>query len=341
MKQGNEAKQAAAFQTYTLSSLSEEQRTPPPFIVEGLIPVGLSFLAGAPKSRKSFLALQLASSVGAGVPFLGFRTNPCSVLYLDLEGSPSRTSQRAERMRIPVPDSVSIAHRIPHRLTDKPSLVDDIQALHHQQPDVGLVIIDTLSRAKGAIKSGGQSAYDLDVMILEPIQRMALDERIAILFVHHYRKGSGMNSDPFERVNGTTGIVGSADSVLNLTLEGRREDGRAVLEYTPRDARGGQLRLSFDEVFGEWVLQTERAGEDNPILRWVIQNCPPRLREAEFHAYTDVFQDATGRFSENAGAKVREALEPFVEELFEKHGIAIQLGVLSHNRRGVRLFNVQ
>ena len=45
---------------YELCDLTDEERQPPEFIVDGLLPVGLTFLSGAPKIRKSFLALQLA-----------------------------------------------------------------------------------------------------------------------------------------------------------------------------------------------------------------------------------------------------------------------------------------
>lgn len=83
------------FDFYTYGQLSEEEKQPPEFIVSGMIPVGLTFISGAPKLRKSFLALNLAAAVGSGADFLGYRTKQCSVAYLDLEGSKYRVSQRA------------------------------------------------------------------------------------------------------------------------------------------------------------------------------------------------------------------------------------------------------
>ena len=58
-----------SFNFFTISNLTEEEKTPPEFIVESLVPVGLTFISGAPKLRKSFLALQLASAVATGTDF--------------------------------------------------------------------------------------------------------------------------------------------------------------------------------------------------------------------------------------------------------------------------------
>ena len=46
----------AAIGFYTVPDLTEEERRPPEFFVAEMIPVGLTFLAGAPKTRKSYFA---------------------------------------------------------------------------------------------------------------------------------------------------------------------------------------------------------------------------------------------------------------------------------------------
>ena len=73
-----------SFNLFSYSMLTDEDKTPPEFIVDGLIPVGLTFLSGAPKLRKSFLALQLASAVATGTDFLsslcGAKANEADVV---------------------------------------------------------------------------------------------------------------------------------------------------------------------------------------------------------------------------------------------------------------------
>lgn len=68
-------------------------------------------------------------------------------------------------------------------------------------------------------------------------------------------------SDSFERISGTMGISGSADCVMNLVAEGKRFEGKAVLEVTPRDAVVCEMKLFFDNRYGEWQ-QIVDAGAD-------------------------------------------------------------------------------
>lgn len=329
------------FRFYTLPSLTEEERQPPDFLVDGMIPVGLTFLSGAPKTRKSFLALQLAAAVSTGSAFLGFPTKRCSVVYFDLEGSKSRISYRAERMRIAIPNSVLISNTIPSKLAD--GLVEDIHDLVTQNPEIRLVIIDTYSRARGQYRAGGANAYDADVALLEPLQRFAIKAKIAVVCIHHDRKGAGFAIDSFERLSGTMGISGSADCVMNLIASGKRFDGKANLEYTPRDAKGGELRISFDEGAGEWRNDGEinRNPLCNPVCQFLIANAPEQKKEGIFIPYDEMYQKAFHRFSENPGQAIRAALTEAAEPLFSVHRLGIQQGVQSHGRRGIRVINLR
>ena len=63
----------------------------------GMVPCGVTFLSGAPKTRKTFLALQMAAAVASGKEFLDCPTTQCDVAYLDLEGSKYRAAARAEK----------------------------------------------------------------------------------------------------------------------------------------------------------------------------------------------------------------------------------------------------
>ena len=330
----------ASFGFYSVPELTAEETKPPEFIVEGMIPCGLSFLSGAPKTRKSFMALQAASAVATGQPFLGHKTIRCDVAYLDLEGSKSRISTRAARMTIPIPSNVFVTNSIERRLAN--GLVNNLRELHQQRPEIRLIIIDTYSRARGNYRSGGANAYDSDVSLLEPLQRMAIEENIAVLCVHHDKKGAGFMSDDFERLSGTMGISGSCDCVLQLISEGKRFDGKASLTYTPRDAKGGEINLVFDERFCEWQQIAKPAFDllGNPVCSWIVHNAPERRKEGAFYSYDTVFQGAYHAYSDTPGDRVREQIEPNRDELFTNYGMGIQLGVSSHGKRGLRVINL-
>ena len=328
------------FNFFTIPDLTEEERKPPDFVIDQMLPVGMTFLSGAPKLRKSFMAIQLAIAVANGTEFFGHKTMKSDVVYLDLEGSKSRISARTQHLTSNIPRNLFITNTVTKHLAD--GLTDELRVLHRQHPEIRLVIIDTYSRSRGSYKSCGGNAYDDDVARLEPIQRMAIDENIALLFVHHDRKNAGVMTDSFERLSGTMGISGSADAVWNHIADGKRFEGKATLEFTPRDAKGGELKLAFDERYLEWmeIPENESSLEGNPVCSWIIENRPDRQREGQFYSYEDVFVKAYKTYSMNPADKVREQIEANRDALFSTCGIGVQLGVKSHGVRGIRIINL-
>lgn len=64
------------------------------FVIDGLIAQGLYILAGAPKVRKSWLALDMCLSIAKGESVLGQKTLQGTALYLCLEDSYARIQNR-------------------------------------------------------------------------------------------------------------------------------------------------------------------------------------------------------------------------------------------------------
>lgn len=327
------------FGFYSLDDLTEEERKPPEFLVDGMIEVGLNVISGKPKLRKSFLAVQIAAAVATGQEFFGHKTVQSDVAYLDLEGSKSRISTRTKNMTIEIPQNVKFTNIVKKKLSN--GLVEELRLLHRQRPSFRLIIIDTYSRARGRPKSIGQNAYDADVDFLGPVQRMAVEENIAILFVTHDRKGSSAVDDPFERVSGSTGITGTADSIINLTAVGKRFEGKALLEYNSRDAKGGEFNIVFDEHFLEWQRYEEQTpdAKSNPVCKWIMENTPEPKLEGVFFSYETIAKGAYRAWVDRPGDKVREQISIFKDELATTYNIGIQTGVKSHGERGIRLFN--
>ena len=331
-----EGNASGRFNLYTLPELTPSETRPPEFLVDGLVPVGLTFLSGAPKIRKSFLALDLAAAVANGTEFLERRTRQCSVLYADLEGSKSRIATRASAMRIDLPANLFICNELPSKLAD--GLVDEVRALHYQQPDLRLFIFDTYSRARGTPRATASNAYDNDVQLLEPLQRAALEENIAVLCVHHDRKGAAAAQDSFERLSGTMGISGSCDCVLNLVADGKRTDGIARLEYNPRDAVGGEMNLTFDRFTCRWMLSGHQDGDllSDPVINWIVHNAPGKT-QTQFIDYPGLYRTVFGRTSDRPSDAIRNAIDRHQEQLFTAHRIVAQTGVKCNDRRGIRI----
>ena len=68
------------------------------FVVEGLIPQGLSVFCGQSKIGKSWLMLYMGLQVSQGLPVMGCNTNKCDVLYLCLEDTYPRLRDRVYKL---------------------------------------------------------------------------------------------------------------------------------------------------------------------------------------------------------------------------------------------------
>src|SRR5579859_4661349 len=86
-------------------SIYKADYPPPVFMVEDLLPVGLTLAAGRPKVGKSWLTLRIAIAAAFGEIALGrFRVHGAKkVVYLALEEPESRTHHRLHQL-VPEPD---------------------------------------------------------------------------------------------------------------------------------------------------------------------------------------------------------------------------------------------
>ena len=115
-----------------------------------------------------------------------------------------------------------------------------------EHPTCGLVIIDVLQRVRPR-STGANNAYTLDYEALAPLQRMATIRQIAIVVVHHANQRADV-ADIFEKVSGTSGLIGVVDSLL--LLQRRRGDNIGRLSVAGREVEDQEIALSFTD--GWW-----------------------------------------------------------------------------------------
>ncbi len=115
-----------------------------------------------------------------------------------------------------------------------------------------LVVIDVLARFRKIAPPGKQS-YDLDYEAIAELQKIASDTGIAIVVIHHTRKGEA--DDPIDAVSGTLGLAGAADAVLVIDRkpEGVRLYGRW------RDVDEIDKAMTFNKSTCRWTILGETA----------------------------------------------------------------------------------
>ena len=101
--QAKKRKKYKKLMTQSGDDLMKKEVRPVQFVVDGLLPRGLSIVAGKRKEGKSWLILDMCFSVAAGEKFFDHDTEQGTVLYLDLEDPETRLIQRAHEIRDIIP----------------------------------------------------------------------------------------------------------------------------------------------------------------------------------------------------------------------------------------------
>lgn len=210
--------------TYAATSLYGKRLLQQPLIVQGMVPVGLTIFAGAPKRGKSWMALRMALDVASGRPFLGNATLKGDVLYLDLESRQYRVQERLSQLiQGPAPEGLAFAHESD---TLDGNLLWQLELWAAGTTQPRLVIIDTLGRVKGK-RERGENAYESDTRIFGQLQKFAQEHKLAVMCVHHLRKAKD-GDDWYERISGSMGLTGVADAVLDSPANAAKRPARST-----------------------------------------------------------------------------------------------------------------
>ena len=234
-------------ETFTAESLMSMDFPEIIWVVPELLPTGATLFCGKPKCGKSWLALGLCAAVGYGGKALSHWDVPAGeALYIALEDPPRRLKSRLQKL-------LEGEQRLPrvHFWTTCPRLseggTDEIRRFLDDHPDATLVVVDTLEKIRDS--RGKQFMYEADYLAISSLKTIADQYNVAILLVHHLRKGD--TDDPFEQISGTYGLQGAADTSIVL----RKEKDNAILYATGRDIEKEiELAIAFDHTSATWEV---------------------------------------------------------------------------------------
>jgi len=216
-----------------------------PDILAGVVPVGVTLISAAPKVGKTRFLTQLSVAAVRGSVFLNRAVTPTRVLTLALEDG-ARRYRRSLSYLVGTdrPGRSDLTIRTTSKRLDDGGITAIEQHLD-KHPDCKLVIIDVLARVRP--RGRGSDKYQLDYDALASLQRMANLRQIAIVVVHHANQRSEV-SDVFERVSGTSGLIGVVDSLM--LLQRRRGDDVGMLSVSGREVEDQEIALGFHD--GWW-----------------------------------------------------------------------------------------
>ena len=221
-------------------------------IIPGLLYVGLTILASRPKDGKSFMSIKLGLCLALGLGFLGLPAVQCGVLILALEDTLDRIRDRLAGLPYEKNGLLHFATSsggLPSALFQE--LDDQLAAF----PDIRVVVVDTLQKIRHRT---GDVGYNADYEDLGRLKEYADERGIAILLLHHTRKSEA--GTEYDRISGTSGITGVADTMMVLTRNG--EDAKLLVKGREFEER--EFDLAFNG--GDWGLADEAAVRERAVL---------------------------------------------------------------------------
>ena len=278
------SKAVKPLKSVTAAQIEDSKLQPPPFIIDGILPAGMTIFAAPPKTGKSWFCLDMACSIATGQPFLGRRCTPGTVLYLDLESKDYRVQDRLKKAGLTGPENLHLVFES-ERLNG--GLLEQLATWKEHHPDTTVVIVDTLGRVKG-VQAKNSDAYTADTVSLAPLQAWALNNGVALICVTHLRKtGSARyeaDADPFERITGSNAQFGVADTAW--IIAGKRSSDEMRFVASGRDIESIDLAITFDKKHCRWIclgdavsreaIIARRNYEENPIVQAIREG----LRES-------------------------------------------------------------
>jgi hypothetical protein len=294
------------FKRTNTNDLMEAEFPPLMAIVPGYVYGGFTVLAGRQKLGKTWLAIDWAVAVATGGVALGsIDCESGDALYVDLENGPRRIQDRIRTLFghcQTLPDLSRLEW-----VTEAPQLdrgfIERLESWRQSVKDPRLVVIDVLQR----IKPPGnkvQNAYESDYSTWAPLQAWATEHGIAVLGLHHTKKGGA--EDPLEALSGSNGLSACADTTVVLDQD---QNGR-TLYVRGRDVEEKETAVIFNA--GSWsqlgnAADVRRSDERSVIVAAITDHNEP-MSPIEI-------ADATGK----ARANVRQLLRKMAksEELYK------------------------
>jgi hypothetical protein len=237
----------------TARDLQSKKFKPVRIILSGLIPEGVTLLAGKPKVGKSWLALDVCLAVADENHFVLGDMQPVhgAVLYLALEDNQRRLKKRIDKIVQSGTWPGRLELHTEWKRMDQGGL-EDIEAWLKSAIEKGteprLIWIDTLAKIR-PIAGRSEQAYAADYRALDGVQKLAGQYGVGVVLNTHLRKAPS-EDDPFDEVSGTLGLTAAADTTIVM----KRQSGMVKIYLRGRDIEEAELAAEFNRETCRWRI---------------------------------------------------------------------------------------
>ena len=226
-----------------MKTLMNTELPPMQWAIGGILPEGFVCLAGRPKAMKSWTALKIAYCVQNGIDFLDHKTVQGDAIYFGLEDSKRRIKDRVLKLgysKLKQPQIV-LGGDVPYLgFGFEECLENWIKSRENPR----LVIIDTLARIKPRQSKSAGTAYDADNLLMNGIQKLAVQNNLTVMFITHLSKAS--QEYGFDKIQGSVGVQGMTDAMWMLD-RGDGINSKASLKGRGRDILDFEYAIQWDD----------------------------------------------------------------------------------------------
>jgi len=266
---GTAAPQGTATQKQWSSHLWEElvaTRYPlRQWLINGLIPHGLTIVGGPPKSRKSTLLYEITlATVGQGLALNYWGCQPGGALYCSCEDEAGDTKTLVTNLRPQMPDTLPYPLRFAN-CDEVPTLSEgllDYVREQVKQYQLSLVVLDPLMYLLDQTIPRGMDPFLAMKRMLLPFHWLASELKFALVFVDHTRKASVQDPDVFTTLYGSQAKQAVAYTLIMVSREG----DELTLDTKGRGAGEHKFLFTCKQAQTTQTITWTFGGADNTIL---------------------------------------------------------------------------
>lgn len=254
----------AAWPLTSLTDLKDIPDNELTWLVDQLLPMnGTSMLVGPPKAGKSSLARNLAVQIAGGWgSWLGKQVKGGHVIHLCLDERMATVLTHYRKLIGDEPETSDFIHILTASYPRPKDLIEWLQSkLAEYHP--ALVIVDTLFRFT-KIKDGNDYSQVVDA--LDRFTWLAENFDTHLMFIHHSNK-KGIDGPRGNEILGSTGLAGSVDTIISLSVEGNQ---RQAYAYGRDDVDIEPLLLEMNDQGVIGVAGTKRAADEQDLRDEII-----------------------------------------------------------------------
>ena len=212
-------------ESFGVFDLVERGPEPPPEVIKGILRRSCVMqISSGPKMRKSYLLLDLALSVQAGLPWLGLETVAGPVFYLDAENQSYLIRERLPK--VAKARGIQITRQLNDRLRFCPlrwklkgkTLPDIVQGVMRSMRSMPVPPVLAILEPLYLLLRGAKEKEAEEVtMALEELDELCREIGCATVFVHHFSKGSQTGKASMDRGSGSGALSRFPDAIVTLT----------------------------------------------------------------------------------------------------------------------------